>query len=503
MNTKAVIIGAGFGGLALANLLAKAGYRVEVYEKLATAGGRAGILEIDGFTFDTGPSWYLMPEVYEHYFQLLNEKISGYIDLIKLDPAYKVFFENAQPITIQADLMKNKRTFEKIEKGAGQALQEYLGSAEEIYHLAMENFLYDNVSAFSMLRPINLSKARPMISAITTPLDRYVKKYFKNQRLQQIMEYTMVFLGTSPFEAPSLYRLMSHLDFNQGVYYPKGGMYTIVQALVSIGQKLGVKYNYSSPVRKILTRGVNASGIELLSGRKINADIVISNADLHYTETALLQKELQSYPENYWAKKKVGPSALLMYLGIEGQLPELSHHNLFFVDNWQANFNSIYTGHEWPQPGSIYVSKTTASDFKMAPKGCENLFILVPGPSGISTMTDIEVLSDIYLEQLELMSGIKNLRKRIMVKKLYSPQDFADDFNSWKGTALGLSHVLSQSAFLRPNNYSRKVKGLYYVGANTVPGIGLPMCLIGAELTFKRISAPRIRGPLKDIKTYG
>ena len=487
--TKVIIIGAGIGGLATANLLAKAGYEVSIYEKEPSAGGRSGQFKKDGFTFDTGPSWYLMPGVFEHYFNLLGTTTKKQLDLIRLIPAYKVFFENNDAVTITGDIEKDAVTFEAIEPGAGAALEKYVEKSDETYQLSLQHFLYSNfTNKTDFLHPDITTRAHRMLLLATTSIDRYVQKFVKNQRLKQILEYPMVFLGTSPFKAPALYSLMSALDFKEGVYYPRGTMYAVVEQLVKLGKELGVTYHFNEPVKRIVVSNGEASGIELVSGAKIEATIVISNADLHFTETKLLESEYQSYPEKYWAKQEASPSALLLYLGVKGSIPEFEHHTLLFVEDWKTNFDAIYTTKTTPEKASLYISKTSQSDTSTAPKGHENIFVLVPLPAGISLdeQTTKELTAH-YLEQIKQMTGV-DLASRIVSQTSFGPDDFKNKYYSWQSSMLGPSHKLSQSAFFRTSNKSKKVSGLYYVGSGTVPGIGVPMVLISAELVYKRLA---------------
>lgn len=501
MGKKVIIVGAGIGGLATANILAKAGYDVSIYEKNAQPGGRAGMMEVDGFRFDTGPSWYLMPEVFDHYFSLFGTTSKEELDLVRLSPAYKAFFENADPVTITSDPKRDAATFEAIEPGAGQKLKEYVEKGDEIYQLSLQHFLYTNFSSFKdFAKKDIIRRGRLMTRLALMPIDRYVRQFVTDQRLQQILEYPMVFLGTSPFSAPALYSLMSALDFREGVFYPQGGLYTIIEKLKKIGDSLDVTYHYNSPVNRILSADGHASGIQLENDTTVDADIVISNADLHFTETKLLSSKDRTYPESYWKNKEPGPSALLMYLGVKGKLPELEHHNLFFVKNWEENFKAIFQTKTLPSPASIYLCKPSATDPTVAPKGHENVFVLVPLPPGIkTTKSDIQEIVDKYLEQIEKHFGIDDLRERIVVKRFFGPHDFENKFNAWQGTALGPSHILRQSAMFRTGNKSRKLKNLYYVGGFTTPGIGLPMCLIGAEMVYKRIVCDKQGGPIKEI----
>lgn len=505
MSQRVIIIGAGIGGLATANLLAKAGYHVSVYEKNDQPGGRTGMIERDGFRFDSGPSWYLMPDVFDHYFSLFGRSVTDELDLVKLSPAYKVFFEKHDPMTITSDSERDAATFEAIEAGAGDKLRDYVAKGDEIYRLSLQHFLYTNFTSVRDFTKTDILGRGPLMTKLAfTPIDRYVGKFVHDKRLRQILEYPMVFLGSSPFSAPAIYSLMSALDFREGVYYPRGGLYTIIERLVDLGNELGVEYHYNSPVKRIVTADKYAKGITLQSGTHIDADIVISNADLHFTETKLLDKSDRSYPLKYWNKKEAGPSALLMYLGVKGTLPTLEHHNLFFVDDWKTNFDDIFVNKKLPTPASIYVCKPSQTDTTVAPKGHENVFVLVPLPPGVDiTAKQLDKVADRYLTQIQDTMGIPDLKKRIVSKQLFGPNDFMTKYYAWQGTALGPSHILRQSAMFRTSNKSKKVENLYYVGGSTTPGIGLPMCLIGAELVYKRLAGDKRGGPISSIKNIG
>lgn len=502
MTKRVIIVGAGIGGIATANLLAKAGYDVTIIEKNGSPGGRAGILKKDGFTFDTGPSWYLMPEVFEHYFELLGKSVDDELDLVKLSPAYKVFFENTPPVTISGDSTVDAATFENIEPGAGSNLKDYIRKGDTIYRLSLKHFLYTNFTSVRDFMKADILRHGHVMSRLAfMPIDKYVRRFVTDLRLRQILEYPMVFLGSSPFSAPAIYSLMSALDFKEGVFYPQGGLYTVIERLSAAGSELGVQVRYDSPVTRITTKDKKASGVILQDGTHLEADIVISNADLHFTETRLLEAEDRSYPASYWHKREAGPSALLMYLGVKGSLPELEHHNLFFTDDWKSNFDAIFKTKRLPSPASIYLCKPSATDATVAPKNHENVFVLVPLPAGIDLDGDqLQHAADEYLAQIERSYGIEDFRKRIVTKELFGPNDFSSKFNAWQNTALGPSHILKQSALFRTPNKSRKVKDLYYVGGSTTPGIGLPMCLIGAELVYKRLAGDTTGGPVKEIK---
>ena len=500
MPKSVIIIGAGIGGLAVANMLQKAGFQVSIYEKNTQLGGRAGKKITKGFTFDTGPSWYLMPAVFEQYFTLFNINVTHELDIKRLDPAYKVFFESRDAITVRGSLKQDAKAFEAIEPGSGKALERYVTEGNEIYQMAIKHFLYTN---FTDLRDLAnrevLGSTGRMAKLLLTPIHSRVKTFVKTTPLQQILEYPMVFLGTSPFKAPAMYSLMSALDFKEGVFYPAKGMYSIIELLVKTGKKLGVEYHTGVGVQSIAHKNGKATGIKV-ANKLILADIVISNADLHHTETKLLDAPARSYPDSFWNKKEAGISALLIYMGVKGSLSQLQHHNLLFVDKWRENFEDIYEAKQIPESASLYVSRTSATDPSTAPKGHENLFVLAPLPTGVTlTKTEQQKLADKFVAQIATAINEPDLTKHIVTLETFGPNDFSNTFNAWQGTALGMSHLLKQSAMWRIPNKSKKLSNLYYVGANTVPGIGLPMCLIGAQLVYKRIMNIKRGGPVMTI----
>lgn len=495
-----IIIGAGYGGVALANLLAKAGFRVDVYEKNSEIGGRVSVVKDGGFTFDIGPSWYLMPEVFEHYYSLFGESAKKRLDLRRLSPAYKVFFEDQQPITITSDMEVDSETFENVEKGAGLKLRNYVEESTGVYSTSVERFLYNNFDSPRSLLTGDLLRQTPrMAGKLFQSLDSFVGKRFKELRLQQILEYHSVFLGTSPFEAPAIYSLMSHLDFKSGVFYPARGMASMVDDLQQLGIEDGIKYHTDSAVASIRTKNGVAVGIQLNDGSEVDADVVVSNADLHFTETQLLPKADQTFPEDYWQKRQSGPSALTLSLGIKGSLPELLHHSLFFSNDWSKNFDSIYKTKKIPGSPSFYVCNPSKSDKSLAPANHENIFILVPMPAGIKLSSqEIDKLTGDIIGTLSKRINAKDLESRIVSRYTFGPDQFSSKYNAWQGNAFGgESHILKQSVMFRTRNKSKKLKNLYYVGAGTLPGIGLPMCLISAELAFKNIINVRHGRPLK------
>lgn len=503
MTKKVIIIGAGYGGMALANMLGKAGYQVEVFEKNTEPGGRIAGYQNNGFTFDIGPSWYLMPEVFEQYYQLFGANAAERLDLVRLSPGYKVFFENEPPITIAGDLQKDAAVFDQYEQGGGAKLHKYVQTSTFIYKTATKHFLYTNFQRLhELIKPEILLHAPRMLGMIFKPLDSYVSHYYKDSRLKKILEYHMVFIGSSPYQAPAIYTLMSHLDFSSGVFYPRKGMMSLASDLKNLGEPYDITYYTDAAVKNITVTSGNATGVQLADGREFAADIVVSNADMHFTETQLLASEHQSFPERYWKKRQAGPSGLLINLGISGQLPQLQHHTLLFVDKWRENFTAIYETMEIPETASMYICNPNKTDPSLAPAGTENLFVLLPLPSGVNMdKTATNALANRAIDQISRMIDAPDLKERIIIKDIFGPNEFASRYNAWANNAFGgESHLLKQSIIFRTPNKSRKVKNLYYVGAGTVPGIGLPMCLMSAHLVYKRIMGIKTGGPIQEIQ---
>jgi len=500
MNKRVVVIGAGIGGLGTAGLFAKKGYEVIVLEKNANAGGRANVFEVDGFRFDMGPSWYLAPDIFEHYFELLGEKVSDHLDLKKLEPSYRIFFRNdPNALDIRSDIDIDACTFDSLEPGAGEKLRAYLKQSEYQYEVATQHFMYKNYDTiFDFLNRRVMTEGQKL--SVFSKMHTFVSRFFKSRKLQQVMEYTMVFLGTSPYEAPALYNLMSHMDFNQGVYYPMGGFYELINALVRIAEKNGATIRTNASVAEIVVEVGKASGVRLVDGEFVEADIVISNADMWFTETKLLDERWQTQRQKYWNKRVMAPSAFIMYLGVGKKLPGITHHNLLFSEDWRKNFDDIYKDPCLPDEPSLYVCAPSVTDPGVAPEGKENLFVLVPIASDLKMSDDEkEKYADKILDLMEKEMSLPGLKDKIEYRRIYTVEDFAIDYNSFKGSALGLAHTIWQTAIFRPKNQSSKVKNLFYVGAGTNPGIGTQICLISAELAYKRAHGIKTAGPMKEL----
>ncbi|HEY5229989.1 MAG TPA: phytoene desaturase family protein [Galbitalea sp.] len=512
--SEVVIIGGGIGGLASAALLARSGHSVTLLEAHPTLGGRAGNWEKNGFRFDTGPSWYLMPEVFDHFYRLLGTTSEEQLELITLDPGYRVYFEGrTEALDISADREENIELFESIQRKSGRRLDRYLDSAALTYDLAKRYFLYTSFEKLGPLFKRDVVRHVPrLLRLLLRPLSSLAARTVRDDRLRKILGYPAVFLGTSPFRAPSMYHLMSHLDLSDGVLYPIGGFARVIQSIADLAVAEGVTILRSAPATCIVVEDGAATGVEYVDARKrkhtLNADIVVSAADLHFTETELLDETQATYPQAYWDKATPGPSAVLLYLGVRGELPEFEHHTLLFAKDWRTGFDAIFgSDPHVPAPASLYVCKPSGVDSAVAPDGHENLFVLVPVPADVSLGKGgvggkgdaaVEAVADAVIEQIASWTGIPDLASRITLRRTVGPQDFATDLNSWRGTALGPAHILKQSAMFRARNISKKVKGLYFVGGSTIPGVGLPMCLISAEVLLKRITGDTTTTPLPE-----
>ena len=481
---KIIIIGSGFGGLSAAALLAKQGHKVTIIEKNEQIGGRAAMFEEKKFKFDAGPSWYLMPEVFEKFYKELGTTPEKELKLQLLNPSYRMFFHDSE-IDITPNIQETYELFETIEKGSAKKLEKYLERAKYQYDTAMREFIYKEYNKLSDIFSLKLAVEGSKLSVFEN-LDKHVSRSFKSDKLKKILEYTMVFLGGAPKNTPALYSIMSHIDFNQGVYYPEGGLNSVAKSIYNLGKKLGVEYKLNEPVEKIIAEKGRAKKV-VTNINSYGADIVISNADYWHTETQLLEKKDQTYSKKYWDKRTIAPSAFIMYIGLNKKIKGLEHHNLFLENDWMHHFNQLFKEKQWPDAPSYYVCCPSKTDKTIAPKDKENIFVLVPVAPGLEDTEEIrEQYKNKILEHMEKTLKVK-IKKHIEVIKTFAHKDFAKRYNSYKGTALGLSHTLMQTAIFRPKQKSKKLKNLYYTGQYTHPGIGVPMVIISSQILAKRI----------------
>jgi phytoene desaturase len=480
---KITIIGSGFSALAASAYLAQSGHDVTVYEKNATIGGRARQLKREGFTFDMGPSWYWMPDVFERFFADFGKKTTDYYELIKLSPAYRVYYGIDDFISIADNLPDIIFAFEAIEKGSGKILNDFMAEAKSNYDIAIKDLVYrPGVSPLELITVETAMKVGQFFSNIS----KDVRKKFKNERLIQILEFPVLFLGAKPSDTPSFYSFMNYADFGLGTWHPKTGMFDVVRGMESLARELGVKFQTDSNIEKIIVENKTAVALQV-NGEIIASDLILSGADYHHTET-LLDQEHRAYSEKYWDSRVFAPSSLLFYVGFNKKIENISHHALFFDVDFYQHAKDIYDEPQWPKEPLFYANFPSVTDKTAAPEGMESGFFLVPLAPGIN---DTEALREEYFDKI--MDRFETLTKQsvknnIIFKQSFCKNDFVSEYNSYKGNAYGMANTLLQTAFLRPKLKSKKVKNLYFTGQLTVPGPGVPPALISGKLVSELIN---------------
>jgi phytoene desaturase len=483
MSKTISIIGSGFSSLAASCYLAQQGYKVTVFEKNSTVGGRARQLKKDGFTFDIGPTWYWMPDVFERFFLDFGKTPSQYYQLDKLNPAYSVYFGKDDFITIEDSLEKICKTFETEEKGSSVNLKKFIHSAQTNYDIAIKDLVYNpGESPLELVSTKTIKKLDQFVSNIK----RDVRKDFKNIRLAQILEFPVLFLGAKPSKTPSFYNFMNYADFGIGTFHPKKGMYQVILAMEALAKELGVTIKTNSSVDKIIVEEGKAKGI-ISKGETFYSDIVLSGADYHHSET-LIDKQYRQYSEKYWTKKTFAPSSLLFYVGFDKKLKNVNHHTLFFDVDFETHAEAIYDEPKWPEEPLFYASFPSITDSSSAPKNKEAGIFLIPLAPGLE---DTEELRELYFNKIinrfEKLTS-QNVKNNIIFKESFCVNDFIKDYNSYKGNAYGMANTLMQTAFLRPKLRSKKVKNLFFTGQLTVPGPGVPPSLISGKLVAELIT---------------
>lgn len=483
MKNNIIIIGSGFSSLSAACYLAKAGNQVTILEKNASVGGRASMFKKEGFKFDMGPTWYWMPDIFEKFFNDFDKKPSDFYDLEKLKPAYEVYFNVLQSITIGDKIEDIYEVFEKEEKGSSTYLKKFLKEAKNNYDIAINKMVYKpGNSILELISKDTILRVDQFFKSISYD----VRKHIKSKKLIQILEFPVLFLGAKPSKTPSFYNFMNHADFGLGTWHPKGGMYEVVKAFVTLAESLGVIIQTNQNVTKIVANNKSVKGVEV-NDKFVPADIVLSGADYHHSEQ-LLDAKYRMYSESYWSKKTFAPSSLLFYVGFDKKLKNVSHHTLFFDSDFDKHAVSIYDKPEWPLNPLFYASFPSISDDSFAPSGSEAATFLIPIAPGIE---DTEAIREYHFEKILLrLEKLTNqsLSKHIVFKKSYCVKDFINDYNSYKGNAYGLANILTQTAFLRPKLKSKKVENLYFTGQLTVPGPGVPPSIISGKIVADLIT---------------
>lgn len=485
MEKKVIVIGSGFAGLSAATYMAQEGWEVLVVEKNETPGGRAKQLKAGGFTFDMGPSWYWMPDVFERYFRSFGKKVEDYYKLSRLTPSYRIYWNDSYT-DIPASYSELKNVFDSFEKGSSKKLDEYLSEAEFKYETGINNLVHKPGRSITEFFDGNVVKGIFRLDVFNS-MQKHIQKHFKHPRLRQLMEFPVLFLGALPENIPALYSLMNYADIKLGTWYPKGGMYAVVEGMYKLAMEMGVKFKFNENVKEVSILNNQAEKV-ITDKNEYTADVVISGADYHFTETVLLKKQYRSYSDAYWDKKVMAPSCLMYYVGLNKKLKNVLHHSLFFDVPFDKHATEIYRTMEWPSDPLFYVSVNSISDASAAPTGGEAIVFLIPVAAGLKN--DDEQLREKYfkmiIKRMEQHTG-QSISNAIVFKKTYAVSDFVNDYNSYRGNAYGLANTLLQTAIFRPRCKSKKVKNLFYTGQLTVPGPGVPPSLISGEVVAKEV----------------
>jgi phytoene desaturase len=492
---KIDIIGAGFSGLVAACFLSKEGFNVHVHEKHDQPGGRARNFKEKGFTFDMGPSWYWMPELIEKNFEDLGERVENHLDLVRLDPAYKVFWNDFTSTEIPADINELVTTFDELEPEGGAKLIKFLKDAEVKYKIGTEKFLEKPGLKISELFDLSVVKNFFKLD-IFKSVEKDVCSRFQSHKARSILRFPSLFLGEMPNRIPSLYTLMNYADLKLGTWYPKGGMYSLAVSLMNIAKSNGAKFHFNSNAQKFNCK--NGAIKEIVFDNKIvKSEYVIAAADYNFVEQNLVPSEYRRYNPTYWDKRKMAPSSLIWYLGINKKINGLQHHNLFFDEDLIEHGVQIYDKPSWPENPLFYTCMTSASEPEVAPEGCENIFLLMPLAVGIEDKENLrEKYLDIMLQRIEKHTG-ENIKDHIIYKRSYCINDFISDYNSFKGNAYGLANTLMQTANLKPKITS-KLNNLIFCGQLTVPGPGVPPALISGKIAAK-VTTQKIKKNKKNL----
>jgi len=477
---KVIVVGSGFGGLAAAALLAQKGAQVKVFEKNEMPGGRASVHSDKGYTFDMGPSWYLMPDIFEDFFSRFGKTPEDFFELKQLDPSYRIYFGEKGSVDIRKDIDENYRLFDSFEENGSQKLKAYLESAEEKYNLAINELLYKDYQSLGDMFDRRLLKEGRKLK-ILQDMESFVSKFFSSQEARRVVQYSIGFLGGAPGNTPAFYHMMSHIDITMGVFYPEGGMRKLADSIYRLAMEHGAEFAFNEPVEEVLFDDGKAVGVRTPSGVQ-EADLVIMNADYAHSELDLVPEDLRTYSQKYWDKRVLAPSAMVAYVGVNKKFDAFDHHTLFLDDDWEHGFDKLFNPKkaDWPDNPSYYVNVPSRTDSTAAPEGCDTLFILIPLAPGIEdTPERREIFLEKILDDLAVKIG-EDIRPYIETKRIFALDDFSDRYNALRGTSLGLAHTLRQTAVWRPAHRSKKAGNLYYTGAYTHPGIGVPMVIIAS-----------------------
>lgn len=484
-NNKVIVIGAGFSGLSAAANLAVLGYDVTVLEKNSSPGGRARQFSQQGFTFDMGPSWYWMPEVFDNFFASFNKKTTDYYTLERLDPSYRIYFGPGDEVVLPANLGEIYKLYDSIEPGSSSNLKIFLDESAYKYKTGMGKFVVKPSHSFLEYLHWDILKAGLKLNMFSS-FGAYTRRYFKSPKIRRMLEFPVLFLGGTADTTPALYSLMNYSDMVQGTWYPKGGMYKVVEAMEKLAREKGVKFIYNAEVESLKMEQNRIVSVKTRN-ETYTPDFIVASGDYHHIEQQLLPETHRKYSEKYWDTRVLSPSSLIFYMGFDTRIPKLDHHTLLFDEDFEGHAKSIYGDPKWPEKPSIYISCTSKTDATVAPEGHENVFVLIPVAPGLTDTDEIrQKYLDEVMQRLERYTGQK-LKEHLVFMRSYAHRDFENDYHAYKGNAYGLANTLMQTAFLKPSMRNKKVKNLLYAGQLTVPGPGVPPAIISGQIVADEI----------------
>jgi phytoene desaturase len=476
---KAIVIGAGIAGFSAACYLAKFGFEVTILEKNETVGGRARQFKSEGFTFDMGPSWYWMPEVFDNFFADFSTQTSDFYHLKRLDPSYRVYFSKDHK-DIPANIDVFLAMVESMETGAAEKMKLFLEEAAYKYKVGMDKMVWKPGLSVSELLDKELISGVLKLDVFKS-MTSHIRSLFSNPDLIQLLEFPVLFLGDMPKRTPALYSLMNYADIKLGTWYPEKGMFQIIEGMQSVAKSLGVKVITDIEVSTFEILDKQIKTVYTNNGN-YEADVIVASADYQHIEQTLLPKAFRMYDDNYWNNRKMAPGSLIFYLGINKKITSLLHHNLFFDEDFEIHAEEIYERPKWPSKPLFYVSVTSKTDKFSAPEGCENLFVLIPvAPDLKSDETLRETYFNMVMDRLEARTN-ESIRPHVIFKRSYAHEEFISDYHSYKGNAYGLANTLMQTSVLKPKIKNKKLDNLYYAGQLTIPGPGVPPSIISGKV---------------------
>ncbi|MCP9237926.1 NAD(P)/FAD-dependent oxidoreductase [Lewinella sp. JB7] len=486
MSKQVTIVGAGFAGLSAAAYLARDGYRVRILEKNEGLGGRARTFSADGYTFDMGPSWYWMPEVFENFFNAFGRTAADFYELVRLDPSYEIVFGVEDRVEVPATVHELFALFERLEPGSAPKLRKFLQEAEYKYRVGINEFVQKpghSVLDFADVRVLKSVFKLQMLTDMST----YVRRLFKHPQLIQLLEFPVLFLGATPANTPALYSLMNYADLALGTWYPLGGMHRIIEGMATVAREQGVEIISGSAVSEVDTREGSVRSVTTQDGRTYPTDMLICAADYHHFEQEVLAPGDRMYSSAYWESRTMAPSSLLFYVGLDRKVPGLHHHTLFFDADFDRHAHDIYEDPRWPEDPLFYVCTPSVTDQSVAPVGCENMFFLLPLAPGLDDNEEMrEHYWDLMCTRLAQRAGL-DIRPHVVYRRSYAHREFREDYNAYRGNAYGLANTLRQTAFLKPKLRSKKIRNLWYAGQLTTPGPGMPPSIISGEVAARDI----------------